>query len=92
MPFSIASGESLLTCFRRAYPVVVSRRAVDSQVTKRKRYPLCPPRFDSYDSSAANFRIARHPPKDDYEAAEDSNVVRANGQIKKLLRRVRYHF
>jgi ATP-dependent DNA ligase len=31
-------------------------------------------------------------PKDDYEAAEDSNVVRANGQIKKLLRRVRYHF
>jgi hypothetical protein len=39
-----------------------------------------------------NFRFARHPPKDDYEAAEDSNVVRANGQIKKLLRRVRYHF
>ena len=39
-----------------------------------------------------NFRIARHPPKDDYEAAEGSNVVRANGQIKKLLRRVRYHF
>ena len=37
-------------------------------------------------------RVARHPPKDDYEAAEDSNVVRANGQIKKLLRRVRYHF
>jgi hypothetical protein len=32
------------------------------------------------------------PPKDDFEAAEDSNVVRANGQIKKLLRRVRYHF
>ena len=27
------------------------------------------------------FRVARHPPKDDYEAAEDSNVVRANGQI-----------
>src|SRR5580700_2947431 len=39
-----------------------------------------------------SFRFARHPPKDDYEAAEDSNVVRANGQIKKLLRRVRYHF
>jgi hypothetical protein len=38
------------------------------------------------------FLFARHPPKDDYEAAEDSNVVRANGQIKKLLRRVRYHF
>ena len=37
-------------------------------------------------------RVARHPPKDDYETAEDSNVVRANGQIKKLLRRVRYHF
>jgi len=42
--------------------------------------------------AARNFRVARHPPKDDYEAAEDSNVVRANGQIKKLLRRVRYHF
>ena len=37
-------------------------------------------------------RVARQPPKDDSEAAEDSNVVRANGQIKKLLRRVRYHF
>jgi len=36
--------------------------------------------------------LPRHSPKDDYEAAEDSNVVRANGQIKKLLRRVRYHF
>jgi hypothetical protein len=39
-----------------------------------------------------NFRIARHPPKNYYETAEDSNAVRANGQIKKLLHRVQYHF
>ena len=40
----------------------------------------------------ALLQVARHPPKNYYETAEDSNAVRANAQIKKLLHRVQYHF
>src|SRR6516162_9485418 len=49
-PFSIALGVAP-DVSRRAYPHIVSCRAVDSQVTKRKRYAFCPPEHLSVQSA-----------------------------------------